>query len=150
MNKSEPVILSAVDHPDITCVCRVAKKITAACDGCGVVVTGGLHMPDGAHGWYCERCCPCRQYRPSADEVRAIEANRARVLASQETGKRLKTARSMEARTAKLRREAQRQRALAQWADPKARRKLVAGIRRGHASLRRSLARGGQPSLLRS
>ena len=61
-----------------------------------------------------------------------MEDNRARMVASQERGKRLKTARSMEARTAKLRREAQRQRALAQWSDPKARRKIVAGIRRGH------------------
>ncbi len=69
---------------------------------------------------------------------RAMEANRARLLETQQRGKRLKAARSTEARTAKLRREAQRQRALAQWSDPKARRKIVAGIRRGHARLRRS------------
>src|SRR5574340_665779 len=127
-------ILSAVDHPDITCVCRVAKKITGVCDGCGVVVTGGLHMPDVAHGWYCERCCPYREYRPSDDEVRAMEANRARVLATQQRAKHPKQRASARPVVS----EARRQAALRQWANPKARKKIVAGIRRGHARVRRS------------
>lgn len=124
-------ILSAADHPDITGVCRITH-VTGHCDTCGAVVIG-LHMPDVANGWYCAEHCPCRTYTPSEAERRAMEANRARLLETQQRGKRLKTARTKEARTAKLRREAQRQRALAQWADPRARRKIVAGIRRGHA-----------------
>jgi hypothetical protein len=77
-------ILSALHNPDITCVCRVTG-VTGHCDTCGAVVIG-LHMPDVAHGWYCAEHCPCREYRPGADEIRAIEANRARVLGSRGSG----------------------------------------------------------------
>jgi hypothetical protein len=125
-------ILSAIKHPEITCICRVIR-ITAQCDKCGAAVVEAAHAPEVTWGFYCERCCPCRTYRPSPEEVRAMEANRARLVETQERGKRRKAARTTEARKAKLRREAQRQRALAQWADPKARKKIVAGIRRGHA-----------------
>jgi hypothetical protein len=122
-------ILSAVYSPEITCVCRVTG-VTGHCDTCGAVVIG-LHMPDVAHGWYCAEHCPCREYRPGAEEVRAMEANRARVL-----GSRVARARRVVAKAKpKVRRvystEARRKAALRHWSDPKARARIVAGIRRG-------------------
>jgi hypothetical protein len=120
-------ILSAIHNTEITCVCRVSG-VTGECDVCGAVVKG-LHMPDVANGWYCAEHCPCREYRPGADEVRAMEANQRRALGS----RKLKVRRACST-------EARREAALRQWSDPKARARIVAGIRRGHARLRRSQA----------
>jgi hypothetical protein len=117
-------ILSAVHNPEITCVCRVSG-VTGECDVCGAVVKG-LHMPDVANGWYCAEHCACREYRPGADEVRAMEVNRARLLGSRKPKARVYST------------DARRQAALRQWADPKARAKITAAQRRGHARLRRS------------
>ena len=133
MKQSEPVILSAVNHPDITQVCRTVH-ITAHCDKCGAVVTEGLHAPEVTWGFYCGQCCPCRTYTPSEAERRAIEDNRARMVAIQQRGRHPKQKGSAR----RVVNQARRQAALRQWADPRARRKIVAGIRRGHVRVRRS------------
>jgi hypothetical protein len=117
-------ILSAVHNPEVTCVCRVSG-VTGECDTCGVVVKR-LHMPDVAHGWYCAGHCPCSEYRPGADEVRAMKGNWALLLGSGDA-----RARRVAATTkAKASTEARRQAALRQWSDPMARARIVAGIRK--------------------
>jgi hypothetical protein len=125
-------ILSAVHNPEITCVCRVTG-VTGHCDTCGVVVIG-LHMPDVAHGWYCADHCPCRAYQPGAEEVRAMKVNAARMLGSRD-GRALRVVAKAKPKVRRVySTEARRQaalRALRQWSDPKARARIVAGVRRG-------------------
>ena len=112
-------ILSAADYAEITCVCRVIR-ITAECDLCGAVVTA-VHAPDVTWGFYCRRCCPCRWYRPNGAEQAAMDYNRARL-----AGRQLER---VEGTASLTRSEAARR----QWADPKARKKITAAMRRGHA-----------------
>jgi len=144
MKNGELVIVSPLNHPDITCACRTTSRVTAECDGCGAVVTGGLHLPEVAFGWYCPACCPvCNgQHRLTSDEVQAMAVNRARLLGSRDAQARRvaakpkpKVRRVANKATPKARRvcstEARREAALRQWSDPKARARIVAGIRRG-------------------
>lgn len=133
-----PVILSALQYPEITCVCHVGR-ITAACDVCGAVVAA-IHMPEVTHGFYCAAHCPCRTYSPSEEERRAMERNRAALKERQEKGAGPKhhTARHgggpkpqrVRASSKRPVNPARRAAALRQWGDPAARRKIVAGIRR--------------------
>lgn len=137
--KTAPVILSALQYPEITCVCR-AVNITAACDVCGAVADT-IHMPEVTHGFYCEQHCPCRTYSPSEEERRAMERNRALLKERQHKGggpKRRTARRGGGPRIQRVRAAsrrpvspARRAAALRQWADPATRRKIVAGIRRG-------------------
>ena len=122
-------ILSAVHNPEITCVCRVSR-VTGECDTCGAVVKG-LHMPDVAHGWYCPEHCPCREYRPGDEEVRAMKVNRVQLLGRRDAQARRVAAKAKPNVRRVYSTEARRQRALRQWSDPKARARIVAGIRRG-------------------
>jgi hypothetical protein len=123
------VILSALQYPEITCVCRVVN-ITAECDVCGAVVAA-IHMPEVTHGFYCEQHCPCRTYSPSEDELRAMGHNRAMLKERQQKGSGPKPRRVRAGVVARPVNPARRAAALRQWGDPAARRKIVAGIRRG-------------------
>lgn len=118
------LILSARDFQEITRVCRVIR-VTAECDICGAVVTA-MHAPEVTWGFYCRKCCPCRWYKPSDEERRAMRHNRAR-LAGRQLG-RASSAAPVE--------WTHREAALRQWADPKARKKIMAGIRRGKRARR--------------
>jgi hypothetical protein len=132
-----PVILSALQYPEITCVCR-AVNITAECDVCGAVVAA-IHMPEVTHGFYCAEHCLCRTYSPSEEECRAMERNRALLKERQQkgAGPKPRTARRVGPTPQHVRpgkrpvNPARRAAALRQWGDPAARRKIVAGIRRG-------------------
>lgn len=110
-------ILSAADYAEITCVCRVIR-ITAECDTCGAVVTA-VHAPDVTWGFYCRRCCPCRTYKPSEAEVKAMEYNRVRLAGRQlvRVAGPVKLTRSETVRR--------------QWADPQARKKIMIAMRSG-------------------
>jgi hypothetical protein len=124
-----PVILSALQYPEITCVCRTVH-ITAACDVCGAVAAA-IHMPEVTHGFYCEQHCPCRTYRPSDAESRAMEHNRTALKERQQKGSGPKPRRVRAGVVARPVNPARRAAALRQWGDPAARRRIVAGIRRG-------------------
>ena len=124
-----PVILSALQYPEITCVCR-AVNITAACDVCGAVVDA-IHMPEVTHGFYCAEHCPCRTYSPSEEERRAMERNRAMLKERQQKGAGPKPRRVRAGNVPRPVKAARRTAALRQWSDRAARRKIVAGIRRG-------------------
>ncbi len=128
--KTAPVILSALQYPEITCVCR-AVNITAACDICGAVVTAGLHAPEVTWGFYCAQHCPCRTYSPSEEECEAMERNRARLDERQQKGAGPKPRHVRAGAVPPPVNPARRAAALRQWSDPAARRKIVAGIRRG-------------------
>ncbi len=117
-------ILSAADYAEITCVCRVIA-ITAECDTCGAVVTA-VHAPDVTWGFYCGRCCPCRTYKPSETEVKAMAYNRARVAESKVSG------------AAKLRMSESAKR---RWADPQEhQRNMIAMRSRKRAHLKGPIA----------
>lgn len=124
-----PVILSAHQYPDITCVCRLVR-ITATCDVCGAVVDA-IHMPECTHGFYCAAHCPCRTYRPSEDELRAMDYNRRMLEERQRKGSGPKPRHVRAGGVPPLVNPARRAAALRQWSDPAARRKIVADIRRG-------------------
>ena len=124
-----PVILSALKYPEITCVCR-AVNITAACDVCGAVVAA-IHMPEVTHGFYCTEHCPCRTYSPSEEERRAMERNRAMLKERQQKGSGPKPRHVRAGKVPQPVNPARRAAALRQWGGPAARRKIVAGIRRG-------------------
>ncbi len=126
-----PVILSALRFPEITCVCRVVH-ITAECDFCGAVFAA-IHMPEVTHGFYCAEHCPCRTYNPSEEECRAMERNRAVLKERQEKGAGPKHRKVRQGAVERPVNPARRAAALRQWSNPAARRKIVAGIRRGHS-----------------
>lgn len=72
-------IVSPLSHTDTDCVCRVARMpgLVATCAGCGETVYRRVHLPLIAFGFWCSRCCPCRTFAPTPEEVDALRANRA-------------------------------------------------------------------------
>lgn len=126
--------VSPLDYADIDCACkRSTDRLVAACDGCGRVLKGDIHMPLIAHGFYCGNCCPCREVKLTAEERMVIRQRRiaARLAVG---GKVVKEEMVIALAIAEEKREAFRRRMAdvtrARWADPTARKKMVEGKRR--------------------
>src|SRR5437868_11463704 len=124
-------IVSPLSHHDTDAICRVAKTpgLVATCAGCGQTVYGPVHLPLIAFGFWCSRCCPCRMFAPTPDELHALRVNRARCLNGEgEDDAPVKTVAvgPQEERRARFRQrcaEIARQR----WADPVTRARMVKG-----------------------
>lgn len=105
-------IVSPLVHGDADRVCIVSpKRVCAECAGCGEVVRNNVHLPLIAYGFYCERCCPCRSFKPSEAEMAAMAgAREGRVARALPSGK-VSREESLRRAWAALRAKAQERRA---------------------------------------
>ena len=136
-------IVSPLDHTDITHICRVARipELVATCAGCGETLYRRVHLPLIAFGFWCSRCCPCRTFAPTPEEVEAMERNRAgRDAGGEDAAREFRSHKAnpnqvdcvppkeRRARTSKKLAEAVR----ARWRDPAARAKMLKGMTDRH------------------